>query len=109
MARRSKTAFDRYVQKRRTDAEFEAEYQRARDEIGVVDELIRALEEARIEADVTKAELARRIGSKPEVVRRLLTAKQANPTLRTVVGLASALGLRLELVQDEDDRRRATG
>lgn len=109
MARRPKTAFDRYVNQRRKDPAFDADHEQARDEIGVVDEFIRALDEARIEADVSKAELARRIGAKPEVVRRLLTAKQANPTLRTVASLASALGLRLELIQEGDGPKRATG
>jgi len=100
MARKRKTAFDRYVAKRRKDAEFESAYQEARDEIEAIDQFIRALDEARVDAGVSKAELARRIGAKPEAVRRLLTAERANPTLKTVVGLAKALGLRVELVPD---------
>lgn len=100
MAKKRKTAFDRYVAKRRKDAEFESAYQDARDEIEAIDQFIRALDEARVDAGVSKAELARRIGAKPEAVRRLLTAERANPTLRTVVGLAKALGLRVELLPD---------
>lgn len=74
-----------------------------------MDAFIRALDDARVDAEVSKAELARRVSSKPEAVRRLLTASSANPTLRTVVSLAAALGLRLELVPEDDRRESATG
>ena len=109
MARRPKTSFDRYAERRRRDPEFDAAYVEARDEIRAVDAFIQALDEARVDADLSKTELARRIGAKPEVVRRLFTAEGANPTLRTIVGLASARGLRLELVPEERRRKRATG
>ncbi len=40
---------------------------------------------------MTKAELARQAGIAPEVVRRLFTAKGANPTAATLIALADAL------------------
>lgn len=49
---------------------------------------------------MTKAELARKIDARPEVVRRLFTTSTSNPTLETVLELASALGFHLELVPD---------
>ena len=61
---------------------------------------MRALDEARLLGGMTKAELARKIDARPEVVRRLFTTSTSNPTLETVLELASALGFHLELVPD---------
>ncbi|HEX7672431.1 MAG TPA: helix-turn-helix domain-containing protein [Polyangiaceae bacterium] len=107
MASRRRTAFERYAAKRRAEPAFERAYLEARDEITIVDEFVRALDRARIDLGMSKAELARRIGSKPEIVRRLLTSERANPTLKTVVMLAGALGLRLELLQVSRRKRAA--
>ena len=93
-----KTAFDRYVDQELKKPGTRAAYDRARAEIDAVDRLVRALDAARIEAGVSKAELARSISAKPEIVRRLFTSPGSNPTLTTVAKLAAALGCRLELV-----------
>ncbi len=95
---RKKTGFDRYVEGRLKDPAFASAYAEARTAIDSTDALVRRLDEARLVAGVTKAELARRIGARPEVVRRLFTGDAANPTLATVLKLAEALGCRLELV-----------
>jgi DNA-binding phage protein len=61
---------------------------------------------------MTKAELARRIAAKPEIIRRLFTSASANPTVTTVVAVARALGMRLALVSDRaaaSNKRAATG
>ena len=78
--------------------QFARGYEQARAEIDAVDQIIRALDEARVETGLSKAELARLISAKPEIVRRLFTYASANPTLGTIVKIASALGYRLELV-----------
>jgi transcriptional regulator with XRE-family HTH domain len=44
---------------------------------------------------MTKAELARRAGMAPEVVRRLFTAEGPNPTAATLVALADVLDVEL--------------
>jgi DNA-binding phage protein len=97
-ARRPKTGFDTFFESQMANPEFAAAYAGARAEIDGVDELVRALDEARIAVGLTKAELARRIDAKPEVVRRLFTTDDPNPTMATVVKLATVLGLRFELV-----------
>lgn len=102
MARRTRTAFDKYVNERMKDRAFAADYDAARTEIDQIDKLVRFLDDARVAADLNKAELARRIGSKPEIVRRLFTAQSPNPTMRTMLKVAAALGFRLQLVPDED-------
>jgi hypothetical protein len=97
-ARRPKTGFDTFFESQMADPEFAAAYTEARAEIDGVDGLVRALDEARVAVGLSKAELARRIDAKPEVVRRLFTTDAPNPTMATVVKLATVLGLRFELV-----------
>jgi DNA-binding phage protein len=104
MARRTKTGFDRYFDERMRDPSFAAEYTQARTEIDALDGLIRALDDARERTGITKAELARRIDAKPEIVRRLLTDPEGNPTMSTVLRVAAALGCHLELVPDAGRR-----
>ncbi len=104
MAGRTKTGFDRYFDDRMKDPTFAAEYTQARVEIDAIDGLIRALDQARERSSLTKADLARRIHSKPEIVRRLLTDAGGNPTMSTVLKVASALGCHLELVPNSGRR-----
>ena len=98
MAKTLRTGFDAYFQTRMKDPDFATAYTTARSEIREVDRLVRFLDYIRVAADIPKAELARRIRATPEIVRRLFTSKAPNPTLTTMVKLADALGLRLELV-----------
>ena len=95
---RKSTSFDRYVDHRMRDASFASAYLEARRVVDSTDALVRALDEARLLAGVSKADLARRIESRPEIVRRLFTAPGSNPTLATVLKLAEALGFELQLV-----------
>ena len=84
---------------------FAAGYAEERAKIDAVDRVIRMLDEARVELGMSKAELARQISAKPEIVRRLFTVKDPNPTIGTVAKLAAVLGLRLELVPRTDAAR----
>jgi DNA-binding phage protein len=95
---RPRTAFDRHFDEQMKDPAFAAEYRAVRAEIDAIDKLIRALDAARLINGLSKAELARKIGAQPEIVRRLLTAAKGNPTMDTVLKVASALGYHLELV-----------
>jgi DNA-binding phage protein len=101
IVRRKKTAFDRYFDARMKDRAFAAAYAEARGVIDSTDALIRMLDEARLLVGVSKADLARQIEARPEIVRRLFTSRRANPTLATVLKLVEALGFRLELVPNE--------
>lgn len=98
MARRTRTGFDKYFEERMKDPAFAAEYRLARAEIDATDLLIRALDNARKKSGLSKADLARRIDAKPEVVRRLLTDEDSNPTMNTVFRVADALGYHIKLV-----------
>jgi ribosome-binding protein aMBF1 (putative translation factor) len=97
-SKRKKTAFDKYFDEQMAGPAFREGYERARREIDTVDQLVRALDEARVGAGMTKAELARKISAKPEVLRRFFTVDSPNPTFSTVVKLADALGFALQLV-----------
>ena len=120
MGSKGKTGFDRYFEQRMKDRKFANEYAGARAEVDTTDTLIRALEAARERSGVTKADLARRINAKPEIVRRLLTLTDGNPTMETVLKVATALGYHLELVRSrrsksserfprQESRRAAAG
>ena len=100
MAPRRKTGFDEFFNEQMKAPEFAAGYEQARREIDAVDRIVRALDQARVDVGMSKAELARKISTTPDVVRRLLTEERANPTIATVVKLADVLGLRVELVPD---------
>jgi DNA-binding phage protein len=103
----NKTAFDSWVKKRgAASASFRAELRAARAHIDSVDGVVRALDAARVEMGLSKAELARAVGMMPESMRRLFTMKAANPSIDTVVKLADALGLELTFTRKPAASRR---
>jgi ribosome-binding protein aMBF1 (putative translation factor) len=94
----SKSGFEKFFDQQMKKPSFAKGYKKARAEIDAVDKLVRALDDARVKTGMSKAELARLISAKPEIVRRLFTSK-TNPTLETFTKIAAALGYRLELVR----------
>jgi ribosome-binding protein aMBF1 (putative translation factor) len=92
------------------DPEFAAAYDQHRARIDAVDELMRALDEAREGQGLTKATLARRINAEPAAVRRLFSQANPNPQIGRVVDVAHELGLEI-VVQPKrvTPRRRAAG
>jgi DNA-binding phage protein len=100
----SKTGFDKFLDEKLRDSAFREEYEVARAEVTATDALIRALEGARAGRGISKAELARRIAVKPEIVRRLLTDAGGNPTFSTILKVATALDYHLELVPNQGRR-----
>jgi DNA-binding XRE family transcriptional regulator len=74
-----------------------AEYERARHEIEQIDAVIRSLDELRVDAGMSKAELARRVGRNPASIRRLFTAEQARPELPLIISIANALDASIEV------------
>lgn len=103
-----KTGFDRYFDERMKEPAFAKGYAQEREAVDQVDGLIRQLEEARIDLGVSKAELARRLGKLPAVVRRLLTKKGANPTVLLAAKLGSVLGLKLGFLPADPAPRKRT-
>jgi len=106
---KSRTGFDKYLDGRMKDPTIAAHYEDAAAEIDATDKLVQALDSVRIANGMSKAELARRISAKPEIVRRLFTSRSANPTMSTVIAVTKALGFHLTLVPNRKppSRRRA--
>lgn len=65
--------------------------------INAIDDLINQLRVALEESGLSKAEIAREVGVQPAAIRRMLTAKNQNPTLKSLIAVASVLGLQLKL------------
>jgi DNA-binding phage protein len=102
-----RTGFDRYFDARMKDRKFAAAYAEARAEIDSVDALMQAVEAARAKAGLTKAELARRTGTRPEAMRRLFTTDTPNPTVATVMNILRSMGYSLALVPAGGNAKRA--
>jgi transcriptional regulator with XRE-family HTH domain len=93
------------------DPVFLREYVRESVRIATVDTVMNTLDDARLAEGLSKAELARAIGAEPAAVRRLLASGDStpDPTLGTLVDLATALGLRIRLEPlPEEDRDAVT-
>jgi ribosome-binding protein aMBF1 (putative translation factor) len=87
------SAYEEYRNRRLAEPEFRSHYERHRREVDAVDRIVAAIEARRVELGLTKADLARLVGRKPEAVRRLLSGNLVNPTLTTVSEMATALGM----------------
>ncbi len=104
---KKRTGLDKFFDEQMKSPSFAKSYAEARAEVDAIDEMVRALDAAREKSGLTKADLAAAIDARPEVVRRLFTQKNPNPTLSTLIRLAAALGYRVELVRDAKARRAA--
>ncbi len=60
-------------------------------------QLMRALDEVRKQEKITKEALAARMGRKREVISRLFSDDEINPTLDTVIEMLSALQLTADI------------
>jgi DNA-binding phage protein len=91
------------------DPEFLREYVAESVRIATIDRIVNELDAARQAAGLTKAGLARAIGSEPATVRRLFSYGHVNPTLGTLSEVAAALGMRVALESlGADDRQQIT-
>lgn len=98
---------DRWLEDKLADPEFREEFERQRREIATIDAIVNELESVRSDLGMSKADLARAVGKHPASIRRLLTARGGNPELRTVVAIADALGLEVQLVAKKASRPRS--
>ena len=101
----AKTGFDRSFAERMKDRELAAATE-ARAGIDSVDAFVRSLDEVRSKAGVSKALLAKRTGTQPAAMRRLLTMDAPNPTLATVMSIVRSLGYSLALVPAQGRAKR---
>ena len=102
-------AFNTLLELEGRDPEFVRAYAAESARIEAIDSIINALDEARAEANLSKAALARAIGSEASTVRRLLSAESVNPTLSTIAEVAAALGMKVTLTpMTREERPRST-
>ncbi len=85
--------FEQRLQTRMKNAEFAAGYRDMEAEL----DLLQAIDDARAQLQVSKEELARRMGRQREAVSRVLTTDEANPTLDTIAELLAALGVTADI------------
>jgi DNA-binding phage protein len=106
VGRRKKTAFELDFEASMRDPEFRAAYKRARARIDAIDQIVRTLDAARAAQNMSKAELARRMGVPAAAIRRLFSTEEPNPTMKTVVAAAEALGLKVKAIPANKDRQK---
>ena len=87
-----------------SDPELQAEYDRLRPRYEIVKQLILA----RRKAKLTQRELAARVGVTQAVIGRLESGEHS-PRIETVVDVASALGMRLDMKLVRDRRKTKAG
>ena len=90
-------AFELFLDEQLQSPGDRAEFERRLAKVKSIAEVMHIIEEAREEAGLAKAEVARRMDRKPSAVSRLLAGNGANPTLDTVVDLADAVGLEMDV------------
>lgn len=89
------------------DPEYAREFAVESIRVDTIDRIINGIDDQRAAAGMSKAALARAIGSHPAVVRRLLSSASVNPTLGTLAEVAAALGLKVVLEPMSDDERHS--
>ncbi|MGH3051158.1 MAG: helix-turn-helix domain-containing protein [Gaiellaceae bacterium] len=90
------------------DPEFARIYALKLTKINAIADILDAIEVARKEQHLSKAEIGRRIDRKPSAVSRLLGGSEQNPTWDTLVDLAYAVDLELEVKVKKASKRRTT-
>lgn len=90
-------AFDEFLSDQLTDPSFKAGFERKLAKVKSIAEVLHVIESVRAQENLPKAEVARRMDRRPEAVSRLLRGEGSNPTLDTLVDLADALGLELDI------------
>jgi DNA-binding phage protein len=90
-------AFEDFLGEELADPQRKAAFERKLAKVKSMAEVLHVIESVREEKRLSKAEVARRMDRKPESVSRLLRGEGANPTLETLVELADAIGLELDI------------
>jgi DNA-binding Xre family transcriptional regulator len=91
-----------------TTEEERASFEREVAKLAAYAELLNIFDEVRAGSQLSKAEVARRVGVKPSVVSRLLDGKGRNVQLDTVADVADALDVYIEMrVRRQPKRKQA--
>jgi ribosome-binding protein aMBF1 (putative translation factor) len=88
------------VERDRREAGFAAVVESELAGIGAFDDVVNVILERLSELGWTREELATRAELNAASLRRLLTSTSANPTFATMMSIAEALGLRIDIRED---------
>jgi DNA-binding phage protein len=89
------------------DPEFQREFELESLRIATIDNIIGALDAAREELAMSKADVARAIGGQGSVIRRLFSSDSVSPTLTSITEVAAAVGMRIVAVpMDPQEQQR---
>ena len=91
------TTFQDMLVEELKDPEFARAYHLEGIRIQMIDDLINALDDARMLEGISKVELARSLQQEPANVRRFFTSKKRNPTMSSFIDLAISLGFKIKL------------
>jgi DNA-binding phage protein len=80
------------------DPEFQREFELESLRIATIDSIIGALDAAREDLAMSKADVARAIGGQGSAVRRLFSSDSVSPTLTSITEVAAAVGMRIVAV-----------
>ena len=94
---RAGSIFESDLERELANPQARALFERELAKANAIGALLQLMEEARERQELSKAEVARRVGSERSATSRLLAGKSANPTFSTIADLADALGLEIEL------------
>ncbi|MGA2448599.1 MAG: hypothetical protein ABTD50_07985 [Polyangiaceae bacterium] len=84
MPKRAKTGFDKYFDEQMKSPTFAKDYAEARAEIDAVDQLVSALDAARVKSSLTRTELATAIDARPGVRNHPRRGSSGEGTSRVV-------------------------
>lgn len=94
-------AIDRVIEERdRREPGFAAAVEAELAEVRAFDDLVNVILDRLSELGWTREELATRAELNAASLRRLLTSPAANPTFATMMSIAQALGLRIEIREE---------
>lgn len=107
MAARSRSVFWDELEKELEDPAFRRQFILERNRVETVDRVLNLIIDALEDSGLSRADVARAIGSHSSAVRRLLNPEggPVNPTLRTLSDVAAVLGFQVELVPLKPDAR----
>jgi DNA-binding phage protein len=94
---RAGSVFESDVARELADPRARAFFERELAKANAIATLMLALDEARKRNDLSKAEVARRVGSERSSISRLLSGNEANPTFNTLADVADALDVEIEV------------
>jgi ribosome-binding protein aMBF1 (putative translation factor) len=105
---KTRSVFWDELEKELADPEFRQQFILERNRVETVDRVMNLIIDALDDSGLSRADVARAIGSHSSAVRRLLSveAGPVNPTLRTLSDVAAVLGFQVELVPMTPETRR---